>query len=177
MRLANSFEQGVCIMAILATQTDDVPVSSRTLQSKLNSSMTYSQKILRKLVVSGLIKSVPGNSGGFMLAQDIKQISVLNVVEALEGTVDSFPATGLFDRVFSGTSQHDKAITATADSVVHRIFATADGVWKQVLSQITLDEIIERVSAVGRPLTQIDWNNQTVNIDNKSNSKREDSND
>ncbi len=32
MKLTKSFEQGVCLMAILATQAKALPVSSRTLQ-------------------------------------------------------------------------------------------------------------------------------------------------
>ena len=81
-------------MAILATQAKAIPVSSRTLQRRLPTSMTYSQKLLRKLVVAGIVKSVPGNSGGFALARPVGQISILEVVEALEGRVEVFPARG-----------------------------------------------------------------------------------
>lgn len=95
MKLTKSFEQGVCLMAILATQAKAIPVSSHTLQRRLPTSMTYSQKLLRKLVVAGIVKSVPGNSGGFTLARPVGQISILEVVEALEGRIDSFPSTGL----------------------------------------------------------------------------------
>ena len=72
MKLAKSFEQGVCLIAILATQAKAIPVLSRTLQRRLPTSMTYSQKLLRKLVVAGIVKSVPGNNGGFALARPIR---------------------------------------------------------------------------------------------------------
>lgn len=156
MRLAKSFEQGVCIMAILATQKENIPVSSRALQRHLKSSMTYSQKILRKLVVAGLIKSISGNNGGFTLAKSTSQIRVLDVVEALDGGINSFPNTGLFNEVFAG---HDSEnVTTTADQVVHHVFATADSVWRSVLAQVTLRDIIMRVINAHATTPQIDWN-------------------
>lgn len=160
MKLAKSFEQGVCIMAILATQESETPVSSRALQRHLKSSMTYSQKILRKLVVAGLIKSISGNNGGFTLAKPIDQISVLDVVLALEGSIDSFPNTGLFNEVFAG---HDADnVTATADQVVHRLFATADSMWANVLKRVSLRDIIMRVINAHSSTPQINWNAETT---------------
>lgn len=165
MKLTKSFEQGVCIMAIIATQTDNVPVSSRTLQNRLQSSMTYSQKILRKLVVAGLVKSVPGNNGGFTLAKSVNDISVLDVVVALEGEIDSFPDTGLFNSVFgeSNDQQSQQAFTS-AGQIVHNMFSVADGLWQQVLSQVSLADIIKRAMACESPVPQVDWNNPDSDI-------------
>lgn len=162
MRLAKSFEQGVCIMAILATQKSEVPVSSRALQRHLRTSITYSQKILRKLVVAGLIKSISGNNGGFTLAKTINDISVLDVVTALEGKTDSFPNTGLFNEVFAG--HDDDNVTTTADQVVHHVFATADSAWSSVLAQVSLQDIIMRVINAHTITPQIDWNSDDGNV-------------
>ncbi len=163
MKLTKSFEQGVCLMAILATQAKAIPVSSRTLQRRLPTSMTYSQKLLRKLVVAGIVKSVPGNSGGFALARPVRQISILEVVEALEGRVDSFPSTGLFSAIFaSQTSTNAHQAITTADQAVHRIFMTADAVWRQVLSEVNIGDIIDRVISSHRYLPQLDWNDPGV---------------
>lgn len=129
--------------------------------------MTYSQKILRKLVVAGLIKSISGNNGGFTLAKPIGVITVLDVVEALEGKIDSFPNTGLFNEVFAGDS--DNQVTTTADQVVHYIFATADTVWCDVLKQVSLRDIIMRVINTHSNTPQIDWNREanSTNIVNE----------
>lgn len=47
----------------------------------------YLAKILRHLVVSGLIYSVRGAKGGYGLAKEPSEISFLDVIEAVEGPV------------------------------------------------------------------------------------------
>lgn len=171
MKLTKSFEQGVCIMAIIATQEENVPVSSRTLQARVGSSMTYMQKLLRKLVVAGLIKSAPGANGGFVLARSITNISVLDVVTALDGEVDSYPSTGLFSAVFDRPAATKTA--HAADRAMHRIFRAADSLWKQTLSEVTLDDIVARVLTADMTTPQIDWNNETLIASNLAVGRKE----
>lgn len=161
MKLTKSFEQGISIMAVIATQKDDVPVSSRTLQQCLGSSVSYTQKIMRKLVVAKLVESISGNSGGFVLARPVDQISVLDIVEALEGKVDSFPDSGLISKTFKKLGQDEVNVTS-ADEAIHRIFATADGTWSEVLRNISVADIVSRVISSGVELPEIDWNNNAV---------------
>lgn len=160
MRLAKSFEQGACIMAILATQQEGRPVSSRTIERRLKMSMTYGQKIMRKLVVAGLVKAVSGNNGGFALAKPINQISVLDAVIALDGDIESFPDTGLFGKVFNNPTEQSTELANNADTAVHRIFDMADNLWRQVLAQVTLQDIIVRVIDCSKLTPQLDWNSE-----------------
>ncbi|MDH4164065.1 MAG: Rrf2 family transcriptional regulator [Nitrospirota bacterium] len=46
---------------------------------------SFLAKILQKLVKSGIVKSYRGVKGGFSLARPAKEISVLDVVESIEG--------------------------------------------------------------------------------------------
>lgn len=174
MRLTKSFEQGVCIMSMLATQIDGIPLSSRALQRQLNSSMTYSQKILRKLVIAGLIKSVSGNNGGFTMARSIDDISVLDVVIALEGKIDSFPNSSLISSVFGAQSNSHTINTQLADQALHHVFQTADHVWQQVLSDISLADIVARVLHSTAELPQIDWNNAAAAINKQQEGEEND---
>lgn len=162
MRLTKSFEQGVAIMAIIATQSSGQPVSSRTLQSLINASPTYLQKILRRLVVAGLITSAPGANGGFQLARLTSDITALDVIKALEGDVDSFPNQGLLSTVFDNSSEH--AINADrADNAIHRVFMAADNAWCAVMDSVTLADIIDKVVNSGLSSHTVDWNDYTAN--------------
>ena len=53
MQLTKGFEQAACIVALLATQKRDIPVSSGVINETLGGSATYLHKIMRKLVVGG----------------------------------------------------------------------------------------------------------------------------
>ena len=57
MQLTKGFEQAACIMALLATQNRGIPLSSHVIHTRVSSSQTYLKKIMRKLVVGGLITS------------------------------------------------------------------------------------------------------------------------
>ena len=47
----------------------------------------YLEQLLNRLVKSGIVRAVRGKKGGYTLTQDPRQISLLNVLEALEGPV------------------------------------------------------------------------------------------
>ena len=60
----------------------------------------YLRKIMRKLVLAGLVTSIPGNNGGFRLAKDPSKISLLDIVEASEGTIKTYPDMGFIENIF-----------------------------------------------------------------------------
>lgn len=155
MQLTKAFEQGVCVMAMLTTQIPSIPVASATIHQRLGTSPTYTQKIVRKLVVSGLATSVSGQGGGFCLAKASKEISCLDVVEAIEGPVVTFPDSQLLHHAFA----HSNGLSnlASANSVVYQTFAKADEQWRKVLSNVSIADIIHD-SLHGEKLTFVDWN-------------------
>lgn len=142
-------------MAMLTTQIPSIPVASATIHQRLGTSPTYTQKIVRKLVVSGLATSVSGQGGGFCLAKASKEISCLDVVEAIEGPVVTFPDSQLLHHAFAHSN--GLANLASANSVVYQTFAKADEQWRKVLSNVSIADIIHD-SLHGEKLTFVDWN-------------------
>lgn len=152
MRLTKAFEQGVCIMTLLSTQTKDIPISTSIINERLNGSATYIQKIIRKLVVAKLVISVSGNSGGFILARDPKKINLLEIVEALEGKIDTYPSSGLFHETFFDIKAANKG-----DKVIHKKFKEADDEWKNSLRKVSVQDIISETLKLDVN-HKIDWN-------------------
>lgn len=60
------------------------------LAEKLEVSRTYLSKMLTKLVKAGLIHSISGASGGYMLKRNQNEISFLDVIHAIEGRASIF---------------------------------------------------------------------------------------
>lgn len=134
MKLARSFEQSIAIMITIAKQPVGNPIPANILASRLNLSPTYSQKILRKLVVAGLIKATPGANGGFVLARHPNQISIVDIMQAVDETKHTFHPTGILE------SANDSSEATTEQ--INRAFQTADLVWQQVLAQTSLSSIM-----------------------------------
>lgn len=100
MQLAKSFEQAACVLVLLATQQPEILLTADVLHERIGGSASYIRKIIRKLVVAGLVTSTSGNNGGVHLARSPEDISITDVVAAIEGTLQTFPNYGYFDRVF-----------------------------------------------------------------------------
>lgn len=133
MKLSKSFELGLAVIVVIAKQPDNSAISAKEIAGRLQSSLTYSQKLLRKLVIAGLVKASSGSGGGFTLAKPATQISLADIVTALEDSPASFASAGLLEQAAGQTS---------ASSTLHA-FQTADLVWRQVLSQTTLADILQ----------------------------------
>ena len=77
-------DYAVRIIATLAAANKKV--DAKTISEMAVVTLRFSLKILRKLVASGLVKSYKGTLGGYMLAKKPEEITLKDVIEAIEGT-------------------------------------------------------------------------------------------
>lgn len=154
MILSKGLEQAICIMALLATQKKEVPLASHIINQRLKgTSHSYIRKIIRKLVVRGLVTSVSGIKGGFTLAREPEEISLLEVVEALEGPIDTYPNTGLINQVFA-----DRGPQAdSGERVLTSVFRAADECYASYLKEQTVAFLIKQTLDT-KQLPVVDWN-------------------
>jgi Rrf2 family protein len=71
-------------MAFLAGQPER-RLATADIASELHVSETHLSKVLQRLAKAGLVKSVRGPRGGFMLARSADEIRLLDAYEAIEG--------------------------------------------------------------------------------------------
>lgn len=153
MKLTKGFEQAACIIVLLATQDPSIPLSSQEINNRLKCSPTYLRKIIRKLVVSKLVNSVSGNNGGFTLATDAANINLLQVVEALEGPIETFSDSGLINHVFKEFG----SVSGEGTAMLKNAFANADALWRESLKKETVYQLIKE--AVGEEtIALLNWN-------------------
>ena len=86
MQLNLETDYGIRCMLFLAEAKRCV--TSVEMTEKLGfHTVEHTQKILRKLRDGGLVKVKLGSNGGYMLARDASEISVLEVLKAMEETI------------------------------------------------------------------------------------------
>lgn len=85
MHLTLEADYAVRIMQVLCkagnVRTDAGEISKRACVTP-----SFTLKILRKLVSAGLVKSFKGTHGGYIAAKEPQETTLLEVIEAIEGT-------------------------------------------------------------------------------------------
>jgi Rrf2 family transcriptional regulator, cysteine metabolism repressor len=85
MRLTAKSEYGLLAMIDLACNHGSGPVSAREIAERRSIPPRFLEQLFVALRRGGLVTAVRGAKGGFALAREPHEVSVLDVVEALEG--------------------------------------------------------------------------------------------
>jgi len=122
------------LLSILCISDKKEPIDVENLSAGLMISRSFLAKILQKLTKAGILKSFKGVKGGFILAKEIGEISMLDIIKAVEDN----PAT-----VFECTS--DGGICPSNRVGACSIWPTLSKLQVKIdnfLSQITLQDIL-----------------------------------
>jgi len=90
MKLGDGVEASIHCAALLAGLDDEATIPGFALAEEFGLSPSYLLKHLKALTAAGILESVPGPSGGYRLARAADQISLLDIVLALEGPRPAF---------------------------------------------------------------------------------------
>jgi FeS assembly SUF system regulator len=86
-RISRLTDYGIVIMAHLAEREDDDSHNARELAKDTRLPAPVVSKILKSLTRAGLLVSQRGSKGGYSLARPPAEISVVEMIAALEGPV------------------------------------------------------------------------------------------
>ena len=75
-------------MIDLARYSGKEPVTIGSIAARQNISERYLEQIVALLKKNGLVKSIRGASGGYVLSREMKDISVGDILRALEGSLE-----------------------------------------------------------------------------------------
>lgn len=87
LRFTKRADYGLMAMHYIASQSEYGSVSSKRIAEEFNIPVELLAKILQRLAKRGLIESHSGPKGGYMLAREPGEITVGQVVRALEGPI------------------------------------------------------------------------------------------
>ena len=140
-------EQGIYVVLILSLEKDHRPLRSTELSTILSVSDSYLKKILRKLVLAGIIISNPGKDGGFQLSHSIENISVYDVYRALEGRECELKMSGIGERIL----MYGKDFSQGEEKVVS-IFEQANKAFLNELKKMFLSEIVSKENSLAETI-------------------------
>jgi Rrf2 family protein len=82
-------DYGIRAMIYLAGRDGDGLVKASEIADAMDIPMGFLHQVLQELQRARLVTSRPSRTGGYGLARDPKDISILQIIEALEGPVES----------------------------------------------------------------------------------------
>ena len=94
MKLSTKGRYGLRALIDLALYSENETVSIQSIARRQNISDSYLEQLMRKLRSAGLIVSVIGAQGGYKLARPANEISVGDVLRALEGSLEAVTCGG-----------------------------------------------------------------------------------
>jgi Rrf2 family protein len=126
---------------VLSTSSAPVPVNR--LAELHDISHTYLAKHMQALSGAGLIRAVEGRDGGYLLARPGAEITVLDIVLAIDGREPAFRCTEI-------RQQGPLPTTGEACKVpcgIAQVMATAERAWRDSLRGVTLADLAAKVDA------------------------------
>jgi Rrf2 family protein len=130
MKISTKGRYGTRAMIDIAENHGSGPVSLRQLTERQCLSLKYMEQIIPLLKSSGLIRSARGARGGYVLAREPSEITLRDIVEALEGSwslVDCIDDPNLCDR--------------TEECVAYEVWNDIQTAMYQILDSTTLADM------------------------------------
>ena len=132
MRLTTKGRFAVTAMVDLALRASDGPVTLAGISDRQKISLSYLEQLFGKLRRNGLVDSVRGPGGGYCLSRPMGQITVADIVRAVDETFDATQCGGR-----ENCRDDDRCMT-------HELWATLNFKLYEFLSSVTLSDLVEK---------------------------------
>jgi Rrf2 family protein len=131
MRLTTKGCYGLRAMLELGEQYGAGPVLMRSIAEKQEVSRKYLHALLTSLRAAGLVNSVRGSGGGYVLARDPSAIKLKEIIQVLEGSLS-----------FADCVRDETICTRTSQCASYEVWKLLDTVIDKHLSQLTLKDLL-----------------------------------
>ncbi|GAA5700213.1 Rrf2 family transcriptional regulator [Streptomyces avermitilis] len=123
------------------------PVPATRLAELHDVSASYLAKQLQALSRAGLVRSVQGKAGGYVLTREPASITVLDVVEAVDGPDQAFTCTEIRQRGPLATPAESCAVPCA----IARAMTGADAAWRAALRAVSIADLVQNVRSDSGP--------------------------
>lgn len=130
MRLSPAAELAIRGTCVLAQRYGEGPVTLQTVAETRSLSRQYLAKLFLQLAKADLVTAIRGKNGGYVLARDPSQITLLEIIEAVEG-----PLAMNF-------CQHDPPKCEEYDCPLRPVWTEIQEFVRDRLGRVTLDQAV-----------------------------------
>lgn len=161
MRISEGVEWSVHCCTVLAMLPPGVALPAARLAEYHDVPAAYLAKHLQSLAGAGIVESVRGPRGGYRLARPADEISVLDVVRAVEGDEPAFRCTEIRQRGPAGGPPE----WYPKPCGIARAMWDAESAWRAVLAERTIAQLVAGVARDAHPTaieTAVGWFQEVI---------------
>lgn len=139
-RLGDGVEAALHCALVLAALPHGKVLSGQDLAALHGLSESYLLKHLRALTAAGVTEAVPGPKGGYRLAREPHAISMLDVVEAIDGPGPAFVCREIRR---NGPVTTNDPCAYRKDCFIKSRMLAAETVWREALASQSLQDLLD----------------------------------
>ncbi len=132
MKLTTRGRYAVTAMLDLALYENQGPISLADISGRQEISLSYLEQLFSRLRRSGLVESTRGPGGGYRIAQPLAEVSVANIVRAVNESVDTTQCGGQ-----KNCHNHGRCLT-------HDLWEGLSEQIENFLSGVSLQDLIDK---------------------------------
>ena len=133
MKISTKFRYGLRAMLDLAIAQGDSPVLVQSIAERQQLSKKYLENLLIALKSAGLVRSVRGAKGGYLLARNPEEITVEAISTALEGPL-----------VLADCVSHPGHCDRLEECATQELWASMTNALVDIMRNTTLADIVAR---------------------------------
>ena len=142
-RMSDGVEQALHCALILAGLPKGELLPAKELATFHGVSESDLLTHLKALAAAGVVRSVPGPAGGYCLARVPGEVTMLDVVEAIDGKAPAFRCSEIRRR---GPAASSDPCLYKQQCFIKRRMIEAEAAWRERLRTQTLEELLEEAA-------------------------------
>ena len=139
MKLSTKGRYGLRAMIDLARYSEETPVSISCIAARQGLSEGYLEQLVALLRKAGLVKSIRGASGGYVLTREAKEISVGDILRALEGSLEPVKCSAFYG---------EEGCTAAGGCVTKYVWQKINDSINRTVDEMSLEELVDESRAI-----------------------------
>src|SRR5215207_834563 len=145
MSTNSRFAVAVHVLSLMVWSGEERLKSEQVAES-VNTNAVVIRRILKELAEAGLVVSQTGSLGGSRLANDPARMTLLDIYQALE-------CRGVFS-LHRQPPSRDCPVGVNIETVLGDVFLEVDSAVEQVLGNITINDVVQRLKPCGAATKQ-----------------------